>query len=255
MRNLPADCLLACLLAVPSCSVVGATGELGFTQMSVGGDIALASATGGVPASASQDIGSAFGLGGNQGSSYGRGQLDLGTMVLTASAFWFDERGEGVLNATFGGLAAATPVATELEFANGKLSGTFDIELGPVKLSPGLAVDLFDFRFKATETTFGNSEEIDEFMPVPMLFLRAEAEAGVATGAVEVGYLQTPEVGGAELRLLDLEALVEVHVAPGFRLFGGYRAIAIDATGETDSNSFAVDLTVSGWVIGGGVRF
>ena len=256
MRNLPVACVFASLLAVvPSCAVVGATGELGFTQMSVGGDIALASATGGVPPSAGQDIGSGFGLGDNQGSLYARGQLDLGTLVFTASAFQFSERGQGVLNATFGGLAAETPVATELDFANGKISGVFDFDIGPVVVSPGLALDIFDFRFQATETTFGNSERIDEFMPVPMLFLRAAADAGVVAAVVEVGYLQTPEIDRAEVMLLDLEAMVELRLAPGFQLFGGYRSIDIDGRGETDADSFEIDLSVHGWMIGGGVRF
>lgn len=235
--------------------MVGATAELGWTQMSVDGDIALASATGGVPASASQDIGSAFGLGDEQGSPYLRGQLDLGTLVLTASAFAFEERGQGVLNATFGGLSATTPVATELEFANAKISAAFDFDLGPVKLSPGLALDLFDFRFKATETTFGNSEQIDEFTPVPMLFLRGEAGISAVAAVVEVGWLKTPEIDSAELMLLDLEALVELRLAPGFHLFAGYRSIDIDGKGETDTDSFEVDLSVSGWLIGGGLRF
>jgi len=223
--------------------------------MSIDGDIALASATGGVPASASQDIASAFGLGDDQGSPYLRGQLDLGTLVFTASAFQFSERGQGVLNATFGGLAAATAVATELDFANAKVSGTFDIDLGPVKLSPGLALDVFDFQFKATETTFGNSEQIDEFTPVPMLFVRAEAGVGLVAAVAEVGWLQTPEIDNAELALLDLEAMVELRLAPGFQLFAGYRSIDIDGKGETETESFEVDLNVSGWLIGGGVRF
>ncbi|MDO8348959.1 MAG: hypothetical protein Q7T30_01895 [Planctomycetota bacterium] len=255
MRNLPAVWMLLAWSWCQSCSMAAATGEIGFTQMEVGGDIALASAAGGVPPSASQDIGSAFGLGERQDSPYARGQVELGTLVFTASAFRFAERGQGVLNATFGGLAKDTAVSTDLEFANCKLSGAFDIDLGPVTLSPGLAVDLFDFRFQATETTFGNSERIDEFLPVPMLFLRAAAEAGILAAAVEVGYLQTPEIDASEVLLLDLEALVELRVAPGFHVFGGYRAMDIDGRGETDSSSFEVDLSVRGWVIGGGVRF
>jgi hypothetical protein len=255
MRNLPAACLLLASLGCPGCTVTSATGELGFTQMSVGGDIALASGTGGVPPGSSQDIGSAFGLGDEQGSPWLRGQVEFGALVLTGSAFHFSERGQGVLDATFGGLAEATPVSTELEFSNCKLSGTYAFDLGPLVLSPGLALDLFDFRFKATETTFGNSEAIDEFMPVPMLFLRAATEVGVVTATVEIGYLQTPEMNHSEVMLLDLEAMVEVRLGESFHLLGGYRAMDIDGKGETDSSSYEVDLTVRGWTIGGGVRF
>jgi hypothetical protein len=255
MRNLPAACLLLATTWCAGCAVTSASGEVGFTQMSVGGDIALASGTGGVPPGSNQDIGSAFGLGDPQGSPYLRGHVAFDSLVFTGSAFWFDEHGQGTLDATFGGLAEATPVSTVLEFANCKLSGAYAFDLGPVVLSPGLALDLFDFHFKATETTFGNSEEIDEIMPVPMLFLRAAGEVGIVEGSVEVGYLQIPEIDHSEVLLLDLEALLQVHVTPSFLLFAGYRAIEIDGKGETDTSSYEVDLSVSGWSIGGGVRF
>jgi hypothetical protein len=38
-------------------------------------------------------------------------------------------------------------------------------------------------------------------------------------------------------------------------LLAGYRFIDIDGTGETDTESFGVDLQLQGWFIGGGVVF
>ncbi len=223
--------------------------------MSVSGDIALTSGTGGVTAAASQDIESAFGLGDPQGSVYVRGQADFGVPVVTLSGFQFDEKGEGMLESTFGGLSASTPVNTELEFANVKISCSFDIDLGPIKLSPGILVDVFDLHFKATETTLGNSEEIDELVPVPMLFLRGQADLPVGSLIVEVGYLDTPEKDNSKGRFFDLEAMVECNLSPMIEVFAGYRRIDIGARGETDVDSFDVDLTIDGWMIGGGVRF
>ncbi|MCC7064014.1 MAG: hypothetical protein IT456_14490 [Planctomycetes bacterium] len=238
-----------------SCSTVGVTGQVGYTNMSVGGNMALASGTGGVPSSANQDVGSAFGLGEGQGSPYLRGQIDCGVPVFTASGFLFEEAGSGVLNATFGGLSASTPVNSTLEFANLKLSSTFDIDLGPVKVSPGLGLDLFDLRFKATETTLGNSEEIDELVPVPMLFVRGEADLFLCSLVAEAGYLQTPDINGTKASCLDLEAMLEWSLAPMVQVFAGYRRIDIDWRGETDTESYDLSLTVDGWMIGGGLRF
>lgn len=249
--------LALCGLAATTsaCSIVGVTGQVGYTNMSVGGDMALASGLGGVPASAHQDIGSAFGLGEGQGSPYLRGQIDLGVPVFTASGFQFQEAGSGVLNATFGGLSASTPVNASLEFTNVKLSSTFDFDLGLVKVSPGIALDLFDLRFKATETTLGNSEEINQLVPLPLLFVRAEADLLLCSLVGEVGYLQTPEINRNKGRCLDLEALLEWSVLPMVQVFAGYRHIDIDWHGESESDSFDVNLAVDGWMLGGGLRF
>lgn len=238
-----------------SCSTVGVTGQIGYTNMSVGGDMALASGTGGVPSSANQDIGSAFGLGDGQGSPYLRGQVDCGVPVFTASGFLFSEEGSGVLNATFGGLSASTPVNSKLEFANLKMSAAFDIDLGPIKVSPGLGLDLFDLHFKATETTLGNSEAIDELVPVPLLFVRGEADVFLCTLVGEAGYLQTPEINGTKARCVDLEAMLEWSLAPMVQVFAGYRRIDIDWRGQSDTDSYDLNLTVDGWMIGGGLRF
>ena len=44
----------------------------------------------------------AFGLGDDRGSPYVRAKLDLGPVVMTASAFTFEEDGEGVITGDFG---------------------------------------------------------------------------------------------------------------------------------------------------------
>lgn len=246
---------LCAMLLLGACAAPSGAIDVGYTMMAVSGDIALSSGVGGVTSGSNQDIESAFGLGDDQGSPYVRAQLDLGSPVFTASGFMFSESGQGVLDATFGGIPGSTPVETELDFANVKFSMTFDIPLGPVTIAPGLGVDVFDLHFKATETTLGNSEEIDEIVPVPLLFLRAQAGLGPVTFVGEGGYIDTPDMDGAGGTVLDLEARVDWQILPMLALFAGYRRIDIDAYGETDSESFAVDLLVDGWMVGGGFRF
>lgn len=251
--RLLATCLV--LLAVTGACSVGASAHVGYTQMAVSGDLGLATGALGVPSSAHQDIESAFGLGDPQGSPYVRGQTDLGPVVLTGSGFLFSESGSGQLNADFGGIPSGTPVESSLDFANAKLSATFDFDLGPVKLSPGLGLDLFDVQFSARETTFGNTEEVDQLLFVPLLFLRAKAELGGIAGVVEVGYLKTPEVDNAEAEVLDLELMAEVQMASNVWAFAGYRLIDLQGNGESGGDSFDIDMQVSGWTIGGSLRF
>jgi hypothetical protein len=238
-----------------ACSPIGVTAQAGFTQMTVGGDIALATGTGGTGSAPRQDVGTAFGLGDPQGSPYLRAQADLGTAVLTASGFLIRESGRGELDASFGGLPASTPVFTDLQLGCAKLSCTFDIDLGLVKVSPGLAMDVFDIRFRAEEQTLGNAEEIDEVVGVPLLFLRAEGGIGVVDLTAEIGYLEVPRIDSAKGRFLDAELMASVSVLPLAHLFAGYRHIDLDATGDTGTDSFGVDLQVRGWMIGGGLRF
>lgn len=238
-----------------ACSFVGASAQLGYTMATVKGTAALASGKGGVPPNSDQSLDSALGIGDAVGSPYLRGQLDLGTFVLTGSLFSLDESGSGTLQNTWGSLAGGSTVESDLKFTNAKLSGSFDFGLGPIKVSPGLAVDLIDLRLTATETTFGNSAEIDSFLPLPMLFCRAEGDIGIVTAVVEGGYLHLPEIGGNEATLIDLEALLEVRAAPLLHFFAGYRRIDLDGFGETSDSSYALDALVDGWVIGGGLRF
>lgn len=243
------------LLTAAACAPVGFTVQAGFAQMEVGGDIALANGTGGTGGAREQDVGTAFGLGEPQGSPYLRGQADLGGFVLTASGFSIRESGRGELDASFGGLPASTPVATDLRLGCAKLSATYDVDLGLVKLSPGIAMDVFDIQFRAEELSLGNAEEIDEIVGVPLLFVRAEAGIGVVDLIAEVGYLETPRINRAKGRFLDAELMAECAIGPLVHLLAGYRFIDIDATGDTGSESFGIDLQVRGFVVGGGLRF
>lgn len=237
------------------CSFVGATAQLGYTMATVKGDAALASGNGGVPPNSTQNLGSALGVDDASGSPYLRGQVDLGPVVLTGSLFSLDEDGSGTLQNTWGSLAGGSAVSTNLKFTDAKLSAAFDFGLGPVKVSPGLAVDVIDLRLSATESTFGNSAEVDRFLPLPMLFCRGEGDIGIVTAVLEGGYLHVPEIDGNEVTLLDLEALLEVRAAPMVHFFVGYRRIDLDGFGETSDSSYALDAIVDGWMIGGGLRF
>jgi hypothetical protein len=256
MHPLPrrASMVLALLGAatVAGCVPIGATAQVGFTMVAVRGDLALGSdgATG-----TAQDLDSGFGLGGDRGSPWVRAQADVGALVLTGSMFWLRESGEGVLRDSFGGLLAATPVASELDLGVAKLSAAYDLDLGVVRLSPGVLVDVLDLDFSARDLVVGNREEVNEILAVPMPFVRVEAGLGPLRAIAEAGYLEVAGIGDNRGRFHDLEAMVQWPLAPLAHLFVGYRRLGIDASGDTGDESFAVDVTIRGWTIGGGLRF
>jgi hypothetical protein len=247
--------LVAASFVLASCTSYGATGQAGFAYMKVGGGLALDSGTGGSVASIEQDIDSAFGLGDAQGSPYLRGQIDAGVPVLTASVFWLKESGQGQLDDPFGGLVTGTTVDTQLDLTVAKIAATFDFDLWLLKLSPGILFDVFAIDFDARESVLGSSEDIDEMVFVPMPFLRAEAGFGPVNATAEIGYIDVSGLDNSGGRFLDFEAMIEFYPLPLGHLFTGYRYIGIDANGDSGTESFATDLQIQGWVLGGGLRF
>lgn len=242
------------LASLAACQSVDVQVDAGYTQVAVSGDIALAEGTQGTDGAPKQDVDSAFGLGDEQGSPYLRASCRTAGFSFAASGFMFEESGRGVLEANFGGLPAATPVTSDLEFACVKVSGTYDFDLGFMTLAPGLAMDVVDLEFRVQELALGNGEEIDEVVGVPMVFLRASGDLGVASLMGEIGYMEA-EIDSSGGSYLDAEVTLRVSPMRSVHFFGGYRFIDFDAEGDTGTDSFSVDLQVQGWVLGGGISF
>lgn len=243
------------ILVLPSCMSFGVSGHVGYAQMAVDGDIALSPTAGGFTGTIQQDIESGLGLGDENGTPYIRAELDAGVPVLSVSYFSFDESGRGTLDATFGGITVGTDVQSELTFTNVKTALAFEFDVGPVSLAPGIAIDLFDIDLQVRDTGGFTTEDIDVTAPLPMLFLRGQVDLGVAAVIAELGVIDTPEIQDIEGTFWDAEVLVEVRPTAPVHLFAGYRLMNIDAEGTVDGQDFAADLQVSGWVIGGGIRF
>ena len=242
--------LLAC--AFSGCVPVGFSAQVGYASMNVGGDLALES---GGAAAIDQGIDSAFGLGDSQGSPYYRAQVDLGGPVLTGSMFWLREDGEGQLQDAFGSLSSGTAVESRLDLGVAKISAAYDIDLGVVKIAPGVMCDVFALDFTARELVLGGREEIDDVAFAPMPFVRAEGGLGPVTAVGELGYFDASGLGDRDGTLLDFEGMIEWNPLPLAHAFVGYRYIGVDASGESGGDDFATDLQIQGWVLGGGIRF
>lgn len=251
---------LASLLLAAGCAPIELTGQVAFAQPRVGGRLALgeeAAPGGGVPSppASGQGIDSAFGLGTAQGVPFLRGQAAFGGPVATASLLWVRDSGEGRLDTSFGGLPAGTTVVTDLDLAVARFGLGYDFDVGPLRVGPGLLADVFALQFRASEVLLGNREEVDDVVLVPLPSLRIGADVGPVRATAELGFLDVPNVGDTRGRFVDIEGLVEWRVLPFGHLFAGYRHIDVDGKGETESRAFAVDLRISGWILGGGLRF
>lgn len=244
--------VVAPLLALPSCYQFQVSAQAAYSQLALDGDIGYQS--GSTNASISQDVQSAFGLGDDQGAPYARVMLDLGTPVLAVSGFTFDEQGTGVLQANFGDIPAGIGVQSDFAMKSAKASYAFQIDLGPVAIAPGIAVDYFDLDIDVNDVFGAFQEHVQLAGPVPMLFLRAEADIGIASAVVEGGYMEI-DIKDVTASLLDLEAVVEVRPTALVHLLAGYRMLNLRADGLIDGDTFDTDFTLSGFFVGGGVRF
>jgi len=254
MRNRLIVLASLALMALPACSIPTLEVQAGYAHLSLDGDIGYSN---GNTVAVEQDFESVFGLGDSQGSPYGRAQIDFGVPVLTVSAFSFEDKGRGVLLSDFGNipaLAGGVPVQSELDMMNAKVSLAFEIGIGPVSISPGLAIDYFDLQIDVTDALSIASEQVDVSGPLPLAFLRADVDLGIVSAFAEAGYMSA-DIDDVDGELLDIEAQLVLHPAPLVELFVGYRYWNIALDGIIDNNTIDTDIKVSGLIFGGGIRF
>lgn len=243
------------LLATAACHQVKPTAQVGVAQLSVSGTAALAPPGGSLGSTSGQDVESAFGLGDAVTSPWARLQLDFGTPVFSVSGFAFEQSGTGFLSSQFGNLIAGTAVDTDISLQNFKAALAFELPLGQLSLSPGLAVSVLDLQMEIRDQVGLSSEKIDVLAPIPVVFLRGEFDMGFLDAVAEIGYLEVPKIKDIEGTFVDAEFMLQAEISRTFHVFAGYRLLQIDGDGVYDDQEFATDLEVAGWMIGGGIRF
>ncbi len=242
------------LLALSSCSGLGIKIDGGFAQMEMDGSVAVSPSNTAVNLDTIQvDIQDNLGLDEASGTPYGRVELSAAVASFTFSGFTMDQSGSGTIPVTFGDLSVNANVSSELEMQALKAAVHFDlINVGILRLSPGIGVDLFDIKWAVTDTSSLVEEDIEVLAPIPMVFVQAEVDLGSLDFVLDVGAIDI-DVGDAEGTFIDVEAVLRYSVMKNFEIFGGYRWISLDAEGKDDTQSFAADLTIQGWMLGGGI--
>ena len=253
-----AKCIAAAVLALlllgsTSCVDLRARAHAAYMQPQLSGDVALASTT--LPATLGADVQDDLGVDTEQ-SPYVRLELGTGIVNVTASAFQYGSSGSGVLDANFGNITAGVPVNSDIDVLNIRGAVTFDlIDLGPVRISPGLAVDYTDLDFEVRQTTGGTAiERLEVQIPAPLLYVQAEADLGPLIANIDAGGMKVDldEVDGT---FWDIEAMLRYAPAEHFEIFGGYRLILVDGQGTVDGQAYDADVELSGWFAGGGISF
>jgi hypothetical protein len=206
------------------------------------------------------DLTDEFNLG-NGNTPYIRLDLDADRWQVELSGFRYKQGARSNLAASYGDIPAGRLVNTELKVSNLKLGVLTDlVDLGPVRVSGGLAFNYFDVGMNVTEleprgplnqTGFEHSELQ---APVPMLYLRGVVDAGVVRGELSMAWLDA-KVADVDGLFLDIDAIFVMSPVPAFDIFAGYRYINIDVDGRLDEQLFTTKLDLSGWYLGVGITF
>lgn len=245
---------VALLCGFSSCVDLRARAYAGYIETELSGEVGLEGGVGPVVATSNVDVQDSLGLG-KEGSPYFRADLGTGIVNITGSVFSYDAKGDGLLTANFGGISAGVPVQTDLEFLNIKGAITFDlINIGPVRLSPGVAVDYFDWKMQVTTTALNVTEQLNAEVPVPLLFAQGEVTLGPVAALVDFGGMKA-SWGDIDGTYYDLEALLRVNPFSKIELIAGYRWIAVESTGESNGQRYDADVELQGWFVGGGLAF
>ena len=253
----PIAALLPVLLTA-ACSSPAARVHAGYMQTELSGDLGLGPIVNTPVQVDPIDIDQSLGLDDAAGSPFVRAELDAGPIRLTGSGFQYSQSGRGVLTGSFGDITAGTAVDSDIDLLNAKTALTFDVrDISPVRISPGIGVDLFDIDATVAplDQNLGiEAETIDELIPVPMLFLQAEVDVDYVGAILDVGGFQA-NIDDFEGTFFDIEALVYVRPVDHLEITAGYRYISLDFEGRPEDQDVDADLNLSGWFIGGGVSF
>lgn len=247
---------LPVLLMAVGCAPPAIRGHAGAAFMKFQGQTSLDNSSGTLPlGSVRNDLDDAFDVADLDASPYVRAEADWGAHRVTVSAFRYDENGQSTLANDFGDIPAGTTVNSSLEFWNVKGAWSYDlVPLDLLRVAPGveLGYNAMDLDVVAQPSTAFESLEVDGL--VPMLFLQGEVDLGFAAGVLDIGWIDA-DLGDAEGAHWDIEAMARIVPAERVEVIVGYRFMALDLEGRADGRDFESDTQVSGFFVGGGVRF
>jgi hypothetical protein len=248
--------ILAALALVAACTPTRYRADIGAAMVQASGDIALQNSAGTLNlGSTKNDIDKDLDLGEQQTSPYVRLEVDWGRHRARASGFGFDANGAGQLAADFGDMPAGTAVDTSIEFFNVSAAWSYDLVPSETfRVGPGVQLGFYSLDIGSQAVGVNAFERVSTDVLVPEIFVAGDVELGWVSLVGEVGWMEA-SLRDASGTYWDFDAQVRVHPGTHVELFVGYRLIVMDADGEAASRDFAGDIDVSGWLVGGGVRF
>lgn len=248
--------LVVSLLLPAACAPSQLRGDIGAIFPQAKGNIGLQDSGGShVLAANMNDLHDQLGVGDAEASPYLRLQADWERQRVRASGFGYSATGSGTLAGDYGNLPAGTPVTTSLQFFNLSTAWSYDLLGIPgFRLAPGVQLDFLSLDLSATSASPSGYEKVATDVAVPQLYVDGEIDLGPFALQANLGVMSA-DLGDGNGRYVDGELMGAWTPFAGFEVLVGYRYIVMDVAGRADSRDFDADVSISGWMIGGGVRF
>jgi len=97
-------------------------------------------------------------------------------------------------------------------------------------------------------------DEVETDVLVPMPFAEFEANIGDVSLAASAGVMAA-DLGDANGRYVDIEALARWQMTDSLQVMGGYRYLVLDAFGAASGRDFDADVDFHGFFVAGGISF
>lgn len=198
---------------------------------------------------------SSLDVGQAQAQPYLRLESDWGPQRFRVHGFRYDESGSGPLGQDFGDLPAGTVADTSLEYIS--VVGSWSYDLMPTetfRLGPGVQLGYYSLDVTARSTSPAGFETVTADVLMPELFVEAGVDLGLVSADANLGFMSA-SLGDAKGNYVDGEVMVRVHPSRQFEAFVGYRFTVLDAMGQASGRDFDADVTIAGFLIGGGIKF
>lgn len=249
--------LLALLMPLVACAPSQVRGDIGGIMPQLRGTMALQNSAGSLQlGNEMNNVDSNLGVGDSEPAPYLRLEADWGRHRVRASGFGFSSSGTGTLGGDFGDLPAGSAVSSSMQFFNISTAWSYDLLGMPgIRLGPGVQLGFYSLDVTVNAASPSGSEKVATDVLVPQPFLDGEIDIGTIIALQANAGLMSANLGDANGRYWDVEALVTCKPAPGFELIAGYRYILLNASGTATGRDFDANLDIRGFLLGGGIRF
>ena len=259
--------LCTSLTTLTGCTIFGdsawngvhASASLGYQEVALDGSIDTnTEVSPGVFVTTEFDLEDNGGQDESQAAIYASAQVGIAPFELRASGFEYSNEASGVFNGEFLGTTFTGPVDTDFQLIAYKATLGFDlINLERIRVGAMIGATVLDLDLAVTSSLVpGVEETLDEVVPAPVVGARVDVKVvdPIRIGG-ELTLLPLDEVEDFDVSFVDWELGVHFEPLPYLEIFGLYRNIHVEVDGEIDGSDAAVDLGISGPVVGVAITF
>lgn len=251
----PLTLAFALVLFSAACAPHTIRADVGAAWVSMDGDVGLQNEAGTLALGANKHDLDDMGLDDGDLSPFVHLQADWVGHRAQLYGYALSSSGSSVLVNAFGNIPAGSSVTSDLDYVD--VSGVYSFDLLPspdFRLAPGAHVGFYSLDITTRVAAPAGFEQVETTVFAPMPYLEAEAVFGPVTLHGDISFASA-DFGDADGRFFEVGAMARVAAGEKVEFLAGYRFTAIDVLGNADGRDFDADVRVTGWFLGGGIKF